>query len=409
MGNQDQSSPPTWAQSILQQLAQNHASQNEAVQRQDETARRQDERIARLEELLARKHTPMETPSEGIDTTSNPTRHDNESANDEERPLVHRPRPRLPDPTMFAGTMNEWPSWRIVMENKLSVDGRAIGSPQDQFVYIFSRLEKLALKNTATFVKLRRNDAGPQELLDHLENIYGDPNAQARAARRLHQLRQKDDQPFSKFLPQLEREFADAGALEWHDEAKRQILLGSLNRTMTDSLMNRGIPPTFMGLISRLHEISTDREALAIHRSQRSKPSRAQDNDDDMDWTPSISANASGLRTRRLRNDDESSTRRQRARWADRNEMDRRRQEKRCLRCGRESCWSTECPYLPAIPLSRQSDTRVAATTTTNNDRNTTEATPKRTRTKKSKAKREIVETSASEETLSTSDDSEKE
>lgn len=410
MGTQDQSSPPSWAQSILHQLAQNHASQNEAVQRQNEIARSQDERIARLEELLTQQYASVETPNKGVDTISNPTRHDNESADDEERPPVRRPRPRLPDPTMFAGTVSEWPSWRIVMENKLSVDGRAIGSPQDQFVYIFSRLEKLALKNTGTFVKLRRNDAGPQELLDHLENIYGDPNAQARAARRLHQLRQKDDQPFSKFLPQLEREFADAGALEWHDEAKRQILLGSLNRTMTDSLMNRGIPPTFIGLISRLHEISTDRDALAIHRSQRSKPSRAQDNNDDMDWTPTVSANASSLRTRRLRNDSESSARRRRARWADRDEMDRRRQEKRCLRCGRESCWSTECPYLPAIPPNRQSDTRVAATTTKNNDRNTTEAVPKRTtRTKKSKAKGEIIETSASEETQSTSDDSEKE
>lgn len=410
MGTQDQSSPPSWAQSILHQLAQNHASQNETAQRQSETARRQDERIARLEELLTQQHASKETPDKGTDTTSNPARPDNESANDEERPSVRRPRPRLPDPAMFAGTVNEWPSWRIVMENKLSVDGRAIGSPQDQFAYVFSRLEKLALKNTGTYVKLRRNDAGPQELLDHLENIYGDPNAQARAARRLHQLRQKDDQPFSKFLPQLEREFADAGALEWHDEAKRQILLGSLNRTMTDSLMNRGIPPTFMGLISRLHEISTDRDALSIHRSQRNKPARAQGNDDDMDWTPTISANVSSLRTRRSRNDDESSIRKRRARWVDRDEMDRRRQEKRCLRCGRENCWSTECPYLPAIPPNRQSDTRVAAATTTNNDRNTTGVTPKRaTRTKKSKATRDIVETSASEETLSTSDDSEKE
>jgi hypothetical protein len=40
---------------------------------------------------------------------------------------------------------------------------------------------------------------------------------------------------FSKFLPRLEKEFADADALEWHDEAKRQILLGAINRTMSSS------------------------------------------------------------------------------------------------------------------------------------------------------------------------------
>lgn len=107
------------------------------------------------------------------------------------------------------------------MENKLSVDGPAIGSPQEQFIYIFSRLEKLAWKNTGTYVKMRRNDGTPQELLDHLEGIYGDPNSKARAARRLHQMRQQEDQPFSKFLPRLEKEFADIGALEWPNEAKR--------------------------------------------------------------------------------------------------------------------------------------------------------------------------------------------
>jgi hypothetical protein len=55
---------------------------------------------------------------------------------------------------------------------------------------------------------------------------------------------------FSKFLPCLEKEFADADALEWHDEAKRQILLGAINRTMSSSLINCGIPATFLDLIS---------------------------------------------------------------------------------------------------------------------------------------------------------------
>jgi hypothetical protein len=40
------------------------------------------------------------------------------------------------------------------MENKLAVDGEAIRSPQDQFTYVFSRLEKMALKNTNLFAKI---------------------------------------------------------------------------------------------------------------------------------------------------------------------------------------------------------------------------------------------------------------
>jgi hypothetical protein len=75
------------------------------------------------------------------------------------------------------------------MENKLAVNGEAIGSWQDQFMYVFSRLEKLAWKNTGTYVKHSRDTAGPDDLLAYLEGMYGDPNAQSRAARRLHQIK----------------------------------------------------------------------------------------------------------------------------------------------------------------------------------------------------------------------------
>jgi len=73
---------------------------------------------------------------------------------------------------------------------------------------------------------------------------------------------------FSKFLPRLEKEFADADALEWHDKAKRQILLGVINRTMSSSLINHGIPATFSDLISRLHKISIDMDTLNINKAE---------------------------------------------------------------------------------------------------------------------------------------------
>jgi hypothetical protein len=41
-----------------------------------------------------------------------------------------------------------------MIENKLSIDGEAISTLQDQFMYVFSRLEKLAWKNSRIFIKL---------------------------------------------------------------------------------------------------------------------------------------------------------------------------------------------------------------------------------------------------------------
>jgi hypothetical protein len=156
-------------------------------------------------------------------------------------------------------------------------------------------------------------------------------------------MKQPEGQAFSKFLLRLEKEFADAGALNWLDEAKRQILLGSLNRTMSGSLMNRGVPATFQGLISRLHDITTDMDALNL-----SKPSgrRTIKDADEMDWTPSaVTANRVESSTNRLRNDIEA---RKRAKWVSEEEMSRRREEGRCLRCGRAGCRIAQCPYLPA-------------------------------------------------------------
>lgn len=381
MVSSEASSPPSWAQTILQQLAQSSATQESFVQQFAQNSAAQDERIKRLEETIQRMSTATVNES-----TLAQLRTEAE-AKQRQEVEVHRPRARLPDPAMFAGSTTDWPTWRITMENKLSVDGLAIGSPQEQFIYIFSRLEKLAWKNTGTYVKMRRNEGTPQELLDHLESIYGDPNSKARAARRLHQIRQREDQPFSKFLPRLEKEFADAGALEWHDEAKRQILLQSLSRNMTESLMNRGIPPTFTGLIARLHEISNDIDALCINRPQRPrspKTSRIEATYEPMDWTPTttVASGTTQSQTNRSRSGPRTSQNRdehlvgKRAKWVAQDEIDRRRAEGRCLRCGRDDCRISRCPLKAAVPRKEKSR-RPQVTTAAIEEprRNTTETT----------------------------------
>ena len=96
----------------------------------------------------------------------------------------------------------------------------------------------------------------PHDVLEYMERIYGDLKMRARAARRLHQLRKEGDQSSLKFLPQLERELADVGALEWPDEANRQILLDSWNINMITALVNRGVPGTYAALVQRLPPIS---------------------------------------------------------------------------------------------------------------------------------------------------------
>jgi hypothetical protein len=359
MNSEDQQAPPPWVQAMMQQM--------------ERRADAQDERIRQLEDMLLRQAASTSTHGNVTESTVEPPQTPTETVASSTR----RPRARLPDPPLFAGSVNDWPTWRITMENKLAVDSEAIGSRQDQFMYVFSRLEKLAWKNTGTYVKHSRDTAGPDDLLAYLEGMYGDPNAQSRAARRLHQIKQISGQPFNRFLPKLEKEFADAGAINWPDEARRQILLGALNEEMSAALMNRGVPATYSGLVSRLHEITTDMDALNLSKNRSNKAPRRQQKDPDsdaMDWTPTVSANRVNPRENRSRKGVDK-----RAKWASHEEMTRRREEGLCLRCGSDNHHIAECPYRPA---ERPSSNRVASGQT-KKDRKGIDSTAKRSRVKR--------------------------
>lgn len=371
---------------MMQQMMQQMMNQQSASE----------QRFRLLEDMVqSSQRTPSETPS---NTPRNASATEAETTNIagplHTEAVAERPRARLPNPAMFSGTIADWPSWRITIENKLAVDGLAIGSSSDQCAYIYSRLEKLAWKNMTTFMRERRVNGTPNDMLEYMERIYGDPNMRARAARRLHQLRQKDDQSFSKFLPQLERELADAGALEWPDEAKRQILLNSLNLNMSTALVNRGVPATYAALVQRLHEISTDIDMLNLSRSKLSQSKRArrvkveEEMYDPMDWAPSpTQTSVSQVKVARSSSEsvsyqpEDHYLRGKRARWASDDEVEERRRKGLCLRCARSGCRVATCPLKPARRPQEQSRRFDAAAE--ERSRKTSGSAPKGTRIKK--------------------------
>lgn len=372
---------------MMQQMMQQMMNQQSASE----------QRFRLLEDMVqSSQRTPSETPS---NTPQNASATEAETTNIAGPPhievVAERRRARLPNPAMFSGTIADWPSWRITIENKLAVDGLAIGSSSDQCAYIYSRLEKSAWKNMTTFMRERRLNGTPHDMLEYMERIYGDPNMRARAARRLHQLRQKDDQSFLKFLPQLERELADAGAMEWPDEAKRQILLNSLNLNMSTALVNRGVPAAYAELVQRLHEISTDIDMLNLTRSKLSQSKhtrRAKFEEevyDPMDWAPSpTQTSVSQVKVARSSSGSASYQpedhylRGKRARWASNDEVEERRRKGLCLRCARSGCRVATCPLKPARRPQLQSQ-GVNTTATEERSRKTGGPAPKGTRIKK--------------------------
>ena len=276
-----------------------------------------------------------------------------------------RPRAALSKGTEFDGDTSKWASWLLGMQQKLRVDGAAIGSADSQVAFIYSRLAGTARTNVTAWVRARQGRTTPEEFLTHLETLYGDENEQARAANRLHNLRQRENQSFRRFLPLLEREFADAGASEWDDNAKKPILIRAINTSLREVLKNRGVPSTYVDLMKELHNISTDLDTLSIatgRTGQRYNQPRhvAKEEEiwDPMDVDPPsynaqarASARVATLRRGPPNPEGYPSKRREdrpllgkRARWVSQEVMDERRARGACFRCGRDECRVDRCP-----------------------------------------------------------------
>jgi hypothetical protein len=284
-------------------------------------------------------------------------------------PPIGAPKKRatLPDPPKFDGTRNNFRAWYLEMQNKIQVDGGVIGGNRDQFAYIFSRLEKTPQSMTVAYVERGGNDGlyNPTAYMTYLHACYGDPNARARAIDRLRSLRQKANESFAAFLPKFEKELADGGGAEWTDAVRINYLEGAINDTMRDRLISvTALPERYTEYVQALQTIGSRLDSLSFakrqaksstsHRSSsppdRTSPSKHVTNatvEDQMDWEPTRAAKGNTSKDQHLKG--------KRAKWVDEAEMDKRRAEGRCFRCGRSGCRIERCPLKPA----RRSTTEV--------------------------------------------------
>jgi hypothetical protein len=118
-------------------------------------------------------------------------------------------------------------------------------------------------------------------------------------------------------------------------------------------------------MIDRLHEISTDLDTGLIHRKEKpyqgpnQRPATVEQTYDPMDWTSTVRVNTAAPRGipnptghQSTRPEDQDLIGK-RAKWVSQGEIDKRRYENRCLRCGRHGCRLLQCPLLPAINPNR--------------------------------------------------------
>ncbi|KAK4117936.1 hypothetical protein N657DRAFT_540960, partial [Parathielavia appendiculata] len=268
----------------------------------------------------------------------------------------------LPDPPRFDGNRKNYRSWKLEMEGKLRTDGCLLGPPADQFTYIYSRLGVLPQAMAAAFYESGGPGGAhnPVDFLRYLTSTYEDPNLAQHALNNLDEMAQGDKESFAAFYPRFEKELADAGGAAWSDAVRINYLRRTLNKEMKTYLISMlHLPKDYLGFVRELHELGANIDAQRFSQRRAEKklrnlPStgstpttqRAQNTEqtnvprpDVMDWEPTKINRAIQKQNKELAG--------KRAKWASEQEVQRRRREGLCTRCGRKGCWSDKCPLLP--------------------------------------------------------------
>lgn len=256
------------------------------------------------------------------------------------------PRVKLPMLEKFRGNRAMWDEWHLAAIHKLKKDGPAIGSSFDQFMYLFARLDGEASKMVSTTARLlSENQTGSGvAFLDYLNTVFGDPNKKARAQQQLYNLRQKEKEPFSSFLPRFETILATAGWSYYDDDQKISLLKNALSKEIRTALIGRNLPPTWAEFISFILTISSEIAALQQQFQNPVPFQQTRTNNSGapvtyphtMDWEP-IKSTVLGTQN----------TAGQRATWVKRETLEFRRKKGLCVRCGNKGHRSPNCQFLP--------------------------------------------------------------
>ena len=199
------------------------------------------------------------------------------------------PHKRLPDISKFDGSRKGYPMWKVEADNKLRIDGAVIGTPQDQAAYLFSRMEAKAQLMVVSFYQ---NQLGcdTATFVRHLDSVYIDPNAAARALNRLQAMKQGRES-FTIFLPKFEKELGESQLTMVPDIVKIGYLCGALNTEMQRAMIGPVTYTDYGGFVQALLTVDSQLDCLQYQKGRTASittPSHVWPDEDEKDWTPTV-------------------------------------------------------------------------------------------------------------------------
>jgi hypothetical protein len=292
---------------------------------------------------------------------------------------AQRVRPIVADPPVFNGDRDKYMNWRSLLRVKVAVDHDAIGRGNIAR-YIYSRLGGKALEHARPRMENIISGAmDEEELISHLDSRFIDHFEIQRAKQSLNKLKQ-GNMSFTEFLSKYESLADLARTVTQDDDTRIDHLESKLNddfgvavslairrftsngngiRNLTyqeyvkavqsleldlkgreiargkDNAGNTGIKTIFGGVVQNGARRSNNTTVAPPQRMVSENTNRSHDVDAMEVDPPGPVINSSTARGPR-------------ARWVSREELDARKRQGCCLRCGNTGHRIRQCPYAPA-------------------------------------------------------------
>jgi hypothetical protein len=294
-----------------------------------------------------------------------------------------RPRHILPPLEKYDGKNKTlYPQFESQLQAKLIIDRDAIGGANECVWYAFACLKDEAAAKVHPWMMIHASPATVMNwatldaFFDNMKLLFQERERRQKALTKLNALRQ-GNRPFGDLLGEINTLLMEAGGHGWDSAVKCGYLDAAISFDMRTALVGVKKEVVFENYCQQLGVIADQLEELARFaakgkgrnrsimppsysvanknsftpqlqantRTYRASPAPTTVNSDNMDWQPTVA----------------SATSPRRAKLVSKQEMEKRKQQNRCFRCGGSGHRINQCPYLP--PKSpAQSPAHVATT-----------------------------------------------
>ena len=242
----------------------------------------------------------------------------------------------------FFGGWKGLELWLQTATAKLAVDFAGC-MEKTKFWFLVGKLRGDAAEKITPWIR-QHSDRGyvsSVELLSKIREVFGDRYERENALVRLNKLRQGSGKTFRAHLQEFEKLLLEAGRYVDSDASKKASLEATISKELYERTISMGTRRMTYdeykeSLLEVSEKIQQSRRPWTTYRGyqQQREVSVDQESNDPMDWQPSI-ARASVSEGKR-------------AKWVASTEIQKRRDQGLCVRCGADGHFVSRCPFLPA-------------------------------------------------------------